>query len=962
MAEAGSGGAGHGLGAHVFISYAREDSEAAARLQVELLKAGAASVWLDRKSIEGGDDWKKEIAEGLLKTQVLVAVLTRHSVDEGRRWIRYEHTEAVRLLRPIVPLLFSDCELPDYVRNIQYVDFRRDWHEGFFGLMNALGKITLRAGERDQKFTDHCPPVGRAFVGRERDLQRVVELMEGDAAAAPTGRRSVAIQGMGGTGKTMLAEELVRRLAVRYPGGVTVEQRGQSPESAHSVLQRWAKCILGEYPQPQWSVVDVRSELQKKYGALLVLVDDVSEKDFGDVAELLKAVPADATRILTTRSTEIDSLGAVVYALPDFEEADALQLLRHRLGGKGEEPGEELLKELIAAVAGHALSLELIAGRCKHTRDLAGQVAKLAGRLARGDVGRIALDVVEKKGRKDLSVAVSLEESYVGLREHDAAEATDWARRFRALGVFSDGAMFDRTMATAVWGDADPDDDTVGDSLDGLFSRAMLNRDGTTGLYFLHPLLRAYAHGLLKTDPAESRSVWDRYLGHVTARARAGFSAPPQQWSAMEPLGPHVLHVAGVLAEVLGSRLGEVTLLSEPVGDAALPPDGDRGEIERALEFARSVLPYVLRRPETGERGRRCLAVGLASARGLGRPSDTVHFLEALGRWHDQRDPHVAEHYYASALDLAAASGDRARWATILSYQGELQRKLSRPQRAMELLEQALSIHEELGERRMQAMSLKSMGETQWRLGRHDAALELHRRALDIFASLGDRSGQGDMLNKIGSVRFNQGRHDEAIELFKEALHIHREVGNRSMEAEDLNDMGISYKYRGDVESALPRLVDAFITHRAIGSRRLQAISMCNLSSVYILQGLAKAAYELAGEALVLAREAEDLVTESWALSYQGLALQRQGEREAALPLFRDAVETSQRVGDRRGEAGHLGNLGNLCYELGRREEALALVKQAVDVMKAHELTQAFGGRRLADFDAMIASMESTGG
>lgn len=205
--------------AHVFLSYAREDSPVAARLQHELIAAGMASVWMDRKNIEGGDDWKKEINDGLIRTQLLVAILTPHSVDERRRWIRYEHSEALRLLRPVVPALFSDCELPAYLSDLQYVDFRHDWNEGFVSLLNAIGKIAPRAGASDRKFTDHSPPLTRSFVGREDDIRRVFALMEGDAHGVTTGRRSVAIQGMGGTGKTMLAEELVRRLAVRHPGG-----------------------------------------------------------------------------------------------------------------------------------------------------------------------------------------------------------------------------------------------------------------------------------------------------------------------------------------------------------------------------------------------------------------------------------------------------------------------------------------------------------------------------------------------------------------------------------------------------------------------------------------------------------------------------------------------------------------------------------------------------------------------
>ncbi len=948
----------HRSGAHVFVSYAREDEPIASRIQHELLTAGAASVWLDRKAIEGGDDWKREINEGLLKTQVLVAVLTPSSIDPRRQWIRYEHAEASRLLRPIVPLLFGECQLPEHLRDIQYVDFRHDWHEGFVALLNALGKLTLRAGERAQKFTDHSPPAGRGFIGREEDLRRVFALIEGDSRRVATGRRSVAIQGMGGCGKTMLAEELVRRLGVRYPGGVTVEQRGQSPESAQAVLQRWAKCILGVYPQPQWTVVDVRSELQMKYGELLVLLDDITERDFDDVEQLLKALPVDATRLLTTRSKEVDTLGAIVYPLPELTEQDALAMLRDRLRAKGEEPDVDILLKLVQTVGGHALSMELIAGRCKHTGDLARQVEKLARRLEAGDVGSIALNAMGKSMRKDYSVALSLQESFEGLEEYDREAGTDWAGRFRALGVFPDGAMFERQMALAVWGDKEADD-AADEALDGLSGRAMLDRDGTTGLYFNHPLLRAYGCGLLAAHPVDRAAAWDRYVRHIMGRAITGFSVPPEQWASTEVLAPHILHIAAERVHDLTVRVEDVADLWQPVAKVA-PPFGDDGSVlARDLGFTQAVKPYVIRRPETGDRGRRCLELGLCCARLLEKDSETIEFLTALGRWYDQREPHLAERYYESAAAIAEPCGARAEWAAILTYNGELQRKLSRPEKALELLTTALAMHEKSGNRALEAMSLRCLGETEWRLGRHDVALDLHRRALAILVSIGDRSGQGDLLNKIGSVRFNQGRHEEAIKLFNEALHIHREVGNRSMEAEDLNDMGVAYRYLGDVDNALPRLVDAFITHRAIGSRRLQAISMCNLASVYLLQGLLKAAFELASDAVAIAREMSDVVTESWALSYKALALEQQGQLEPALPLFEEALARSRQVGDRRSEAGHLGNLAHLVIQLGQSDKAVELIRQAIGVMDSSGLAQAFGGRRREDFDSMLVAAAS---
>ncbi len=189
---------------------------------------------------------------------------------------------------------------------------------------------------------------------------------------------AVAIQGMGGTGKTMLAHELARRIAVHYPGGVATEARGQNPASAEAVLQKWAKYMLGSYPQPRWTVVDVRSNLREKFGEILVLLDDVPAEDLGHVQQLLEALPPDATRLITTRLADVGAaLGCLVYPLQAFGERDALDFLRNRLARKGPEPSDAVLKSLVESLGGHPLSLELVAANCESTIDLADDVEDL---------------------------------------------------------------------------------------------------------------------------------------------------------------------------------------------------------------------------------------------------------------------------------------------------------------------------------------------------------------------------------------------------------------------------------------------------------------------------------------------------------------------------------------------------------------------------------------------------------
>ncbi len=365
------------LPVYVFLSYASEDRPVAQRLYQRLLdepllKDQNGAVWMDRPEIDGGDRWKKEIDKALYASRIVLALLTPRSIDPKRRWIRYEQVEARRLFRRVVPLMIEDCALPGHLQDLHYVDFREDWERGYRDLRNAVGRFAPRLGPSGAaKFVDATPPLSRGFVGREEDLARVFSLIDGESKNVPTGRLAVAIQGMGGTGKTMLAQELVRRIGVHYPGGVAIEARGQSPASAQAVLQKWAKYMLGRYPQPQWTVIDVRSHLKERYGEVLVLLDDVPAEDLKEVRQLLGALPPDATRIVTTRLADIGTdLGCLVHPLADFDDADALSFLRHRLRGKGPAPPVATLHRLVKVVGGHPLSLELVTANFESTRDL----------------------------------------------------------------------------------------------------------------------------------------------------------------------------------------------------------------------------------------------------------------------------------------------------------------------------------------------------------------------------------------------------------------------------------------------------------------------------------------------------------------------------------------------------------------------------------------------------------------
>lgn len=951
-----------------FLNYASEDRECAVWLRDRLVEAGLVRVWLDRGEIEGGERWKKEIDVGLRDSTLLLALLTKGSIDPSRRWIEYERSEARRLLKPIIPLRFEG-EPPEHLKHLQYVDFADDRAAGLAALLSAIGKYTLRYTSRNI-LPGEPPPLTDAFVGRETELQELFELIDSPTARVETARESIAIQGMGGQGKTMLAEELVRRIVLRYPGGLVLERRGQSPEPARAVLQKWATAALGQAPARDYQAADVRS-LLAGYGELLVLIDDESESDFEETKLLLSALPPDATRLLTTRSLNIASeLGCLMYPLSRLNDHDARELVRERLlarmgatAAPDDSPTQDdAIRRLVDLVQGHALALELASARCDFPEDLSDVVDQLAASLAEG-LDDVAVDLAHAV-TKDNSLVVSLNISLEQLREHDREQLTTWAERFAALGVFPDSGRMNRALIAAVWGDAGEKDRRTSEALSGLYRRAMIKREPESKLYLAHPLLRAFARSLLKNEPDRLAATQLRYRDFLIRTAEQGFREPEDQWARMEIYKPHLLHTTAELWAECTLLLGDLDALAlpeAPEAGAALANPAAHDAVLRAAYFAQAVMPYVLRRPALGEAGRRLLTLGLACVRATGTEELLDTFVRALGVWYARSDPHAAERYFEQALHWAEQTGDRAEQGKVLSDYGELQRNRSKLDHAVQLLDRALAIHQELGDLRMQAATLKSSGEAYWRRCDFDDAMEHYHRALELYRGLADRSGEADLLNKVGSVEFNRGNYADAISYFQKALPMHQELGNRSMEGEDLNDMGISYNYLQQPERALPLLEQAIEIHSQLGNRRLEAIATANRAATFYAQGRQDpSAYERAvleaRKAGAVARDIECRFTEVWALNWEALAHQELGRTELALPLLEQAVALlDETVGGPRERVGTWGNLGYLLGKhLGQRERGAALLIKATELMRQEVFTRAFGGRTLADLEALV--------
>lgn len=948
---------------HVFISHAREDIQIAERLYKKLLETEIATVWLDRQSIRGGDKWKDEIKENLKKSQVLIAVFTHQYIKTDRPWINFELLEAERLFRQVIPLKFDDSEIPShfpqYLRERQYIQFSDDFNEGFLELRNIL----LQKSYSTKRLPTAAPEENEPFLGREQELAKLHRTIE-SAKSLTTGRKSVAIQAMGGMGKTMLAQEYLRRAAPMSPGGILLERRGLEPQNVLVVIQKWASEALGQRPDRTYSPNDLRGILTQNFGEILVLIDDVDQSDFASVRKLIEALPTTAIKLLTTRHKSIKTeLKPMVLHLERLSEEDAKLLLLDRINDSEELSRDvslklkksvltKTLKELVKLVAGHPLSLDLIISSCHAASDILQAPEKLKSDLF--EIFDLHIDTDDEEHQKKTSLVKCL---YISLKSLEKGEDnSERGRYFRSLGIIPDGALFGSAMSSAIWGDDKVDG--ASPFLEDLFRRAMVERSEDGKRYLFHPSIHEFVVNLLKKNSSLYAKSRKNYIRYVTGVAMRGFERQPQDWGDMLIYMHHWQHVAGLLeTEIVDSSsslqrwaLPEVRKEGFPINTEA-----SIAELRMGLDFSNAIMPFVVKRPEIAEMGLRWLQLGIVCARVLSDTGSELKHIGALGQWHERRDPKQAESFYKVGIELARKLKNVGEEGILLSYYGELLRTMNKPALALEVLNEAIKIHQEQGNRYMEATTLKFMGATYWQLTDLDRALELHELSLNIYCAIEDRAGEGDMLNNIGSVSFKKGNYEDAINHFKQALAIHREVGNQSMEAVDLNDMGISYKYLGRFKEALSFLKKAIKLHEKTGNQRVLAITMNNIAQVYFEQSNIEEMAKWAEKALEIAQNID--CHAPVALMWLAIAYHRRNDLPKADELFQKSLDLSKETKDKRDEAGILGNFGFFLHSTGKSAAGLSMLRKGLKILIEHKIPVAYGGRSREEFERIIAEL-----
>jgi len=123
------------LADRLFISYARVDSAFVDWL-ADQLETHGHPIWLDRHDIQPGDVWDDRIDEGLRACKSMILVMTPAAMASDT--VSSEWKFALDQGKPLIPLLFQDCDRHFRLVKLQYIDFRTDRNNALDELITWL--------------------------------------------------------------------------------------------------------------------------------------------------------------------------------------------------------------------------------------------------------------------------------------------------------------------------------------------------------------------------------------------------------------------------------------------------------------------------------------------------------------------------------------------------------------------------------------------------------------------------------------------------------------------------------------------------------------------------------------------------------------------------------------------------------------------------------------------------------
>ena len=892
-----------------------------AKFLLEALLAFVNREITDLSGVEIEADWQGNAANLFVKTKLEhLENLTEKYKNNSQKLTKEEIREVLKQLAEFLQILDDKREKTqgasewkfvlklwstDKQRNLEFLE--REWEKRKSKSGNNR-QIKSDAVVETQKY--NIPGEewldNKVFVGRERELAELDELLKSDRRVAVA-----SVSGMGGVGKTELSRRYAHAHKSVYPGGIC-----------------WLEVPAGDVG------IQILRFAQNNLGLILPEEEDL----LGRLRYCWQNWSEGEALLIYNDVTDYEN--QVKPFLPPDSRFRVLLTTRKSFGKAFRELRLDVLPPLLAMEL-----LKLILGRDRVLQEpwKARELLKWLGYLplAIELVGRYLDEYWDSLNRDNLALTKMLQRLQGKSLEHKAmlanelinypdgvaeAIALSWDRLDENTQVIS---MFLGLFALAPFrlsldGIEDDEELEVWEVGIGDLENLHLLKGVESGVYSLHPLVREFLQIKLREYPEADELKRGFVVAIVEAAGKIPYNITREQVQGVEVDIPHIMQVAENLAEYLSD-------------DDLIVPFIRLGSFYEGQGFYPQAQPWL-------EKGREIAEKRLDKD----NPDVATVYNNLAGLYSSQGRYEAAEPLYLQAIEIhkIALPENHPSLATDLNNLAGLYRSQGRYEAAEPLYLQAIEIHKiALPENHPSlATDLNNLAGLYRSQGRYEAAEPLYLQAIEIhkIALPENHPSLATHLNNLAGLYRSQGRYEAAEPLYLQAIEIHKIAlpENHPSLATHLNNLAELYRSQGRYEAAEPLYLQAIeIDKIALPENHPSlATDLNNLAGLYESVGRYEAAEPLYLQAIEIDKIALPENHPSLATHLNNLAelYRSQGRYEAAEPLYLQAIEIHKIAlpENHPSLATDLNNLAGLYESVGRYEAAEPLYLQAIEIDK----------------------------